>query len=269
MAYMYSEFDREVSAASYSRRVTGMPECGNPECPTCDVRVMDATTMVDITDMADAFTRMANASISMADSMTETRPKEREMIPSEAVVTIDREEAENQLALYEGLELTDREKNLLAIYDAVAAGEKVIQLETVLKRGQAMTNRGMPQLALAPVTAEKVKFERTTRGSRNTILEAHAHYEAGKKWKYWLPLWWESGSISQASGEALTPLVPPPHRDKVEGGDLFLWEATWLKKKESQVQYDPAVIRPLSNGLYKVVAAWDLTPVEAMALGSE
>lgn len=230
-------------------------------------------TNIDATDLSDVFVQSLVQNLSWNSSGTGERRK-REMIPSTAVLEVDREVAETQLALYADLpQLTPREKNLLAIYDAVIAGEKVIHLSEVLKRGEAYALRGFPKVAIAPVTAERVTFQRkvTSTYPWSDSGKYSASYRAGSwsqtiqngRWSRW------SNRLSSAQAEALTPLVPPSERDKVQDGDLFLWEPTWLRKEESVIQYDPAVIRPLSNGLYKVVLAWDLTAAEAMMLGGE
>ncbi len=206
-------------------------------------------------------------------SVSEREEPRREMIPATAVLEIPAEEAERQQALYaEVPNLTPREKNLMAIYDAVIAGEKIIRLDTVLEKAGAFKYERFPKVALAPVTAERVTFRRFTKGTRLTPGRLNAYFQAGQ-WRYdllkeqgWEPFW---NRVSHAESEAMTPLVPPPDRDKVQEGDLFLWEATWLSKKETVINYDPAVIRPLSNGLYRVVLAWDLTEAEAMILGGE
>jgi hypothetical protein len=203
---------------------------------------------------------------------TTTKEERGPMIPSTAVLTVPPEEAEHQLALYADLpELTEREKNMLAIYDAVLAGEKIIKLNQVLQLGMAMEGRGFPKVAIAPVEAEMVTFLRdrkvpTRRPRFDQRDDGQSKFLSGK-WSYPLAEWdWQRTSFTEARAEAMVPLVPPTHRDKIQPGDLMLWEPVWLRQNEKVIDPDPAIIRPLSNGLYQVVAAWDLTSVEAMML---
>lgn len=70
------------------------------------------------------------------------------------------------------------------------------------------------------------------------------------------------GGVMHRHLEAIVPLVPPHLRP---AGNLsryvILWEADW-----EDAPVDPLLLRPLGGEIYKVVAAWDLTPVEQAAL---
>lgn len=207
----------------------------------------------------------------------------REMIPKTATLNVTKEEAESQLALYADLELTEREKKMMAIYDAVVAGDKVIDLDEVLERGNVRELTGSPRIALAPVEATKVIYtkhqEPTTRKiRRHTDRRAlNFSYQADNGWRLDLQRRsYRSGwdNVTFFEGTANIPSVLPTARDKVEDGDLILWEPIWTdvtQRNESArrpLAYDPAVIRDIGNGLYRVVAAWDLTEVETRVLGA-
>lgn len=199
-----------------------------------------------------------------------SEPKEREMIPKTAILTLDRDEAETQRAMFADLpKLSEREQKMMAIYDAVIAGEKVIKLKEVLRMGGAYNLEGKPKVVVAPITAEVVSFQRQATNRKRTHLSSY--FQAGK-WKMDLVSdrafsAWDRASLMEA--EALVPLIPPQHREGTEDTDLLLWEPVWLHSEEVVLNADPAILRPLSHGLYKVVAAWDLTAVETMMLSGE
>lgn len=211
-----------------------------------------------------------------AGSGSTQETKVREMIPNKAVLTIAKEDAEAQRALFADLpSLSPREKKMMAIYDSVLAGEKIIKLQEVLNQSEVYSLGRAPKVVLAPVNAESVTYNRTVTRRRRAgtrVIEVSSGFTSGK-WQMNLLVKSEADTfgtrVTEFTGEALTPLIPPPHRDKVQDGDLLLWEPVWLYSKEVVINADPAILRPLSHGLYKVVAAWDLTPVETMMLSGE
>lgn len=235
---------------------------------------------VDLSDFASAVSAVSNLSIRFENmfgqrSSDSYAKKEREMIPQSAILTADQDEAQQMRDLYSEVpKLTKKEKNLLALYDAIASGDKVVVLDKILKDGGMFGESrsgwgavGAPTIAIAPVGAEKVSWvaRQTNRSSMSTAGKArfvswvgptrHIIERRGDVHARWM------------SGETSVPTIPPQHRDKVEKGDLILWEATW-RNTEIRVDRhpDPAILRKVSDGLYRVVAAWDLTAVEAAML---
>lgn len=222
--------------------------------------------MVSITDFSSTMATYWSTTVSDGISNME-----REMIPHRAVLTIPKTEAETQRALFADLpDLSPREQAMMAIYDAVIAGEKIVKLQEIFNSGDIYRMVDKPKVVLAPATAESVTYTRTTaRRRRKDDLRVSSAFTAGK---------WElkltedmavdtfSTRVTEVTATALAPLIPPPHRGTTEDGDLLLWEPVWLHSKEVVVNADPAILRPLSHGLYRVIAAWDLTPVESMML---
>lgn len=184
---------------------------------------------------------------------------------------MSRQEAEAQLALYAELpELTERERRMLDIYDAIVKGEKFIELTNVLKHAYATSPTRLPDLTLAPIPATQVTYERRWKRAKGGRREGVFEYRT-EGWSLRLPPHFidKYDTHRTTVATALAPSIPPVHREKVKPGDLLIWEPSWRLEKES-VQIprdpDPAIIRQVNNGIYLVVAAWNMTPVEAQLL---
>lgn len=68
-------------------------------------------------------------------------------------------------------------------------------------------------------------------------------------------------------GFGICPVIPMKHRPKGYKKLLYLWEATWTRVGARPIpNLDPALLKPIGNGLAEVVDQWDLTPLEAEAL---
>ncbi len=238
----------------------------------CICELCSSKRTVDTTSLGDPDPRVVQGGEWGGDwvfALSKERKRET-MFGTSNLDTISREQAEEQKALYEGLELSPREEKMMAILDAVIAGEKVINLATTLSRGSAGKPDNVPKVALAPVGSEKVHYQQKFRWSPG-LRKARPVYWT-KKWVYRFPQVRRSpySSWTNFYGEAILPSILPTVRDKVQDGDLMLWEPVWTntRREVSPPKYpDPAILRPLTNGLYQVVAAWDLTPVEAEILG--
>jgi hypothetical protein len=59
------------------------------------------------------------------------------------------------------------------------------------------------------------------------------------------------------------PPIPPRFRPGQPDRYHILWEAEWAKVPPR----DPALLRALGDGLYVVLAVWDLTELERAVLG--
>ena len=70
---------------------------------------------------------------------------------------------------------------------------------------------------------------------------------------------WES-----RDGEARVPMVPAGLRPAHALSNYFtLWEATWSRIAPK----DPALLKDIGDGLYIVLAVWDLTELERAVIG--
>ena len=149
--------------------------------------------------------------------------------------------------------LSDRDKAILRAYRSIAHGGKILDLHATIEKGGANEN-GVPKLAVCRADAKRVDL---------SIMPGLFRFQGDRG--YWgrrtveTPNFWrgQSGNIW-----AETPHIPPYLRPANPGDYFLLWEATW----RSQPKGDPILLAHVGKNLYRVVAAWDLTPVEASIL---
>jgi hypothetical protein len=181
-----------------------------------------------------------------------------------ALIEVSKEEATEALAELQTLkELEPMEQAKLNVYDAIANDEKVIDLQALMNKamGGNPSVRTTP-VALAPVTADSVTLTvfRDAWGD-NPRFE----FSAGS-WSY-STIEARDREDERLTATAVRPSIPVHIKPKVEDDDLILWEPVWQNVVETRSEpLDPAILRHLGGSMYKVVAAWDLTDLEARLL---
>ena len=149
--------------------------------------------------------------------------------------------------------LTDRDKAILRAYRSIAHGGKILDLHKTIEAGGAHEN-GVPKLAVVRANSSRVDLQ---------IMPGLLRFQSEKG--YWnkrtveVPNPWrgQNGNLW-----AFAPHIPPYLRQADPGEYYLLWEATWRARPAG----DPILLAPIGKNLYRVVAAWDLTPVEASVL---
>ena len=189
------------------------------------------------------------------------------MFGDTATIDISLEEATEALVGLRTLrDLTPMEQAKLNIYDAIETDEKVIDLNALMKK--AMVSPAESHVALAPIGATKVGLN-WFRGARNWDGNASGYadyqFHAGK-WSYASKPGF--GTDPAWTATAVLPSIETTVKPKIEDGDLLLWEPVWQNVTEIEPErvWDPAVLRHLGGPMYKVIAAWDLTDLEARLL---
>jgi hypothetical protein len=188
-----------------------------------------------------------------------------------STIEISPEEAQARLAEYEGLLMTERSAEDLAIaagYRAAARGLPVIQLASVFAAGGAFPN-GLPRLAIvrADVTecwvhtsSDSLVFgDRDWPDNRGALVGAHT-----------VRVPWTAPPITPGirqrwGGRAVVPSIPPrhrPNRRRIRGCHI-LWE---VEEWSNVVPKDPALLRHIRGDLWSVLAVWDLTELERAVL---
>lgn len=164
--------------------------------------------------------------------------------------------------------------------ERVDSGALVVNLQETLRRG-GRDRAGLPALGFATARYHGKKWG--VRGHRDGsvtfgrwLKEPRAGGNGGILMPFVEPVnfpaesfyrtlgWTGDRAATGFYGWTTIPVIPPKHRpDGGLSGLLYVWEAQWNTKVPN---LDPALLKPIGNGLAEVVAQWDLTPLEAEAL---
>ena len=150
----------------------------------------------------------------------------------------------------------------------ISKGRMVIAaLAAVVKAG--VNEQGLPKLAIGPADAKECHCQ--IYGDGSFTLSAQAWPRRTKPGT--VPsrsFSFERGSFANVkyqTAKALSPYIPPIYRPKrALSNYTLLWEADW---RPEEPPIDPLLLRRIGKGdLWLVLAQWDLSPIEAMVLGS-
>lgn len=155
-------------------------------------------------------------------------------------------------------------------YHALSKGHAIVNVRDAIKAAGAHED-GSPKLAIARADDQWCYFSRqwASGGGSTTSLR----FTATQRWTYrnraeifedvLPPLPSNSRYGGRWGGKSVVPLVPPALCPKAELSNYhILWEAEW-----ERVPVDPALLKRIEGDLFAVLAVWDLTEVERMALG--
>jgi hypothetical protein len=164
----------------------------------------------------------------------------------------------------------EADEALTAGYLQLSLGHAVIDLHRVISEG-GQDAQFRPRLAIARADETSIWMTRNRDGSirfsggptrsdqRDPRTDRQWNLPAGT-----LPAMEAIGRNTWVSGNAVVPTIPPRFRPGTPERYHLLWEAEWNKVPPR----DPALLRALGNGLYVVLAVWDLTELERAVLGA-
>ena len=176
------------------------------------------------------------------------KTSEIEMAPRSA-----RTEAE-RYARCKNLSATDRA--LMRAYKSIARGGRIIDLQKTMEAG-GFDELKRPKLAIATAHSTRVTV-RVWPGS----TEFRSDMGAWRKKETRIIDFGHGGNNGLIEAWAKLPYIPPYIR-RADLGQLYvLWEATWFKTPAG----DPYLLEKIDDNLYRVIAAWDITPLEAAVL---
>lgn len=137
------------------------------------------------------------------------------------------------------------------VYDALLAGNNVVNLVTLIERG----------LGIAPFRQQGRLLRRARDGSHILLRSGRWSLEVGGRIR----------PSERRYDTATIPRVPegvvPEDFTRLDRDQaLVAFEADWRAPEVRPS--DPALLSPISGDLYRVVAVWDLTPMEAAAISS-
>lgn len=168
-----------------------------------------------------------------------------------------------------------RERRVAVAYRALDEGRQLIDINKALASG-GVDGHGRPNLAVARSRMRMVRLE-TWASRRLARFSAPRHGRVrANRWRFEIEMTGLGDQFSREgdghSAVAATPTMPPEVRVQSRPGDLLFWEATWKATwKRSTVKRtvvrDPALLEPVVGNLYVVKASWELSELEAAALG--
>lgn len=157
---------------------------------------------------------------------------------------------------------------LLAYKALMKAGTQLIHLPNVIRAG-GWTKNWLPKLAIARATAKHVNFF----ASRNPYFEGSPWESKVDNYVRMTPNifpaevtneTWRKNNNHPTVAQALVPVVPAHLRPDDLSKYHILWEAEWTFNAPG----DPILLSKVNDDMYAVVAQWDLTPLEKLALES-
>jgi hypothetical protein len=191
-------------------------------------------------------------------------------------LTITPAEAEAGFAEYRGRP-DPQDRAIAAVYKAAQAGDKLIELSSAIHRGGYHPN-GLPRLAVARagsrvcwaamrsmVTGSVVHSVEICYADWQNAATQHVVGVRPHTVTVQLPL----STQVWAQGTTMVPPIPPRFRPKraLIGPDLGAYHVLWEVEQWTMTpSRDPALIQHVAGDVWKVLAEWDLTPLERAAI---
>lgn len=189
-------------------------------------------------------------------------------------VTFDREKARELYRAYKKHQHYSEpmDDEIRRAYQLLAQGRLIIRaLDSIAKAG--VGDDGWPKLAIG--RADHPKCMCRIRGDGSAIMNSESRHTWSRRSNAAPSKWFDfpAGTFAQSKqrggwkdGEALTPPVPLHVRPKRGLANYhILWEAEWTPLPPR----DPFLLRRIGKGdMWLVVAMWDLTEVERIALAA-
>lgn len=157
------------------------------------------------------------------------------------------------------------DKLLKSLYYELKQGHPVVKLSEAFK-ATGLNEDGYPRLAIAKANQHRVEVTFRPRKSWEVDCEFYsalrgANSERISVPKHTFPRW--NGAFRREV-ETVVPIVPPHLRPNADLGRYYvLFEVEAWKPVPNR---DPALLKRIGPNLYAVLAVWDLTDVEMLAL---
>lgn len=159
---------------------------------------------------------------------------------------------------------------LMRGYRQLSLGKQLINLRDTIRAG-GEDEQHRPRLAIARADEQSIHLERSADGS----VRFHGGWQRMDQRdprtarSITLPAGTLSrlepdaqGRLAAVHANAIVPTIPPRLRPAEPSRYHVLWEAEWRRAAPR----DPALLRALGDGLYVVLAVWDLTDLERAVL---
>ena len=197
-------------------------------------------------------------------------------------IDIDRDRAREELALFRKITKEKRsqeDKAFMAAYRAAAKGQQLLSLSQVMKWAGTDEETELPKMAIARADAQVVHYRHapfSNAAPEYTTLERPRWGRTGDL----VPCWDRGGYRQRHRFDALAPewpetprdewyttavpIIPPAFRPpwKLSNYHILFEVKSWDQTEEG----DPLLLRHLHDDLFAVLAAWDITALEAAIL---
>lgn len=151
--------------------------------------------------------------------------------------------------------LTRQDQAILRAYKSIAHGGRVINLSKTIEAG-GFDEQGRPNLAVCCAGATRVDV-RAWGGTTDFRWNHHFYSKTSLR-----VIGVGHGKERTVEAWATTPYIPPYIRRPRMTKYFVLWEATWFAIPKG----DPYLLEKIDDNLFRVVAAWDISPLEAAVL---
>lgn len=164
----------------------------------------------------------------------------------------------------------EADEALMRGYRQLSLGRQIINLRDTIRAG-GEDEQHRPKLAIARADERTIDLQRAPDGQVrfNAGWQRSDHRDDRTARNISLPAGTLSripadltGRVSWVYASAIVPSIPPRLRPTDPTRYHVLWEAEWRRSAPR----DPALLRALGDGLYAVLAVWDLTDLERAVL---
>jgi hypothetical protein len=174
-----------------------------------------------------------------------------------AVIEMEHRAARTEAERYAkcGNRLTAQDRKIMRAYKSISRGGRIINLQKTMDAA-GLDDAGLPRLAIATAVSTRVDVKvwstsTTFRSDRGRWLKRELRVPFG-----------HANGNGLTEGWATLPYIPPYIRRSRMSSLFVLWEATWFETPAG----DPYLLEKLDENLFRIVAAWDITPLEAAVL---
>ncbi len=164
--------------------------------------------------------------------------------------------------------LTDREKKLVDIANAVKSGFPIINLRKAIFETQwaKVGKHDVPSMAVANAQWNIVYLARHATWDHR--VARMMSFQGTKRGEYHGYMYRLDSAFSRNQFKAVVPMIPVELRPRESIGDLsILWEAQWTDRGRAPlVKGDPFLLKLIEGDLYSVLATWDISDREIEAI---
>lgn len=172
--------------------------------------------------------------------------------------------------------LEREDEELMRAYQAMADGNRILNLPHVLKAAGIQPKTHLPALAIARAdwkscffqvdygqcwysSDSNIPWNVRMRKGKGFIPFAQSVFPSETTNTHWRT---NTANLPRYPAKAMVPAIPAHLRPSNVDEMYILWDAVW----ETRPPIDPLLLKRVSDTIYVVLASWDLTPLEQAIL---